>query len=196
MANVGLGEKNVDLLLIQYRAERKRLMFQLEVVRRTIGELEALRTKAVETVAEPKQKRGPGRPRKQVSEGEHKPLRTRKKGRKRGRRKGSKTGGYRLTDWDQLVLDTIKKNGLLPKETILEHAHTWAMTNAKKMPPDEIAVKITRSLQKLSGTRGMLGKHRTGLRRGYHYGLKDWFFASTGALRRQHLDKLVIAPKD
>jgi hypothetical protein len=53
-------------------------------------------------------------------------------------------------------------------------------------------VKLTRVLQKLSGKRGVLGAHRSGLRRGYHYGLKDWFFASSGALRKQHYDKLVL----
>ena len=60
------------------------------------------------------------------------------------------------------------------------------------MSAPEVEVKITRVLQKLSGKRGELGTHRTGLRRGYHYGLKEWFFASSGLLRRSYLDKLVI----
>ena len=68
----------------------------------------------------------------------------------------------------------------------------WAKKNEPLMQEDEIDVKLTRVLQKLSGKRGVLGTHRSGLRRGYHYGLKDWFFASSGALRKQHYDKLVL----
>ena len=38
----------------------------------------------------------------------------------------------------------------------------------------------------------MLGPYHSGLRRGNHYGLKEWFFNSSGKLRSQHLDRLVL----
>ncbi len=201
MANERLGAKNAELLLHQYRAERKRLIFQLDLVRETIDRLKAISAKEVESKDDTKLKpsgrrakmsptvegkRGPGRPRK-VSNG--------KDVKSGSRKKRVRTGGYRLSAWDDMVIATITKEGMLPKETIVERAKTWAKTNAKKMTADQVEVKVTRVLQKLSGPRAILGTHHTGLRRGYHYGLKEWFFTSTGALRKQHLDKLVLDSK-
>lgn len=191
MATERLGEKNIDLLLNQYRSERKRLMFQLNKVREAIGELKTLRAKAAKATPETAVKRGPGRPPK-VQDGKEGSA---KVVRKRGRKKKARAGGYRLSPWDLMVVEAIKKEGLLPKEVIMERARAWAKTHAKRMTIDEISVKVTRVLQKLSGPRAVLGTHRTGLRRGYHYGLKEWFFASSGALRKQYLDKLVLEPK-
>jgi hypothetical protein len=92
-----------------------------------------------------------------------------------------------------MVLESITKAGqLLPKEAIMTAALAWAKKNAPEMTPEDVEAKITRVLQKLSGRRGQLGTHRSGLRRGYHYGLKDWFFTSSGLLRKQHYDKLVL----
>src|SRR5690606_6684549 len=77
------------------------------------------------------------------------------------------------------------------KADLLAVALKWAKKNEPNMTEEEVSVKLTRVLQKLSGKRGVLGTYRSGLRRGYHYGLKQWFYSSTGALRRTHLDKLV-----
>jgi hypothetical protein len=133
-------------------------------------------------------KRGPGRPGK--AEG-GKATRRRKPGRRKKRT--IKDGGYRLSEWDDMVVNAITKAGrLLTKEELRAQAMVWAKKNEPLMKEDEIDVKLTRVLQKLSGKRGVLGTHRTGLRRGYHYGLKDWFFASSGSLRKQHYDKLVL----
>lgn len=183
-----LSEKDVEQLLIQYRSERRRLMFQLENIRAAIADLKALRgdnTKEEATEAVPK--RGPGRPRKAESAKV-------KRGRKPGRPKKRRVdGGYRLSPWDNVVLDTIRnKQMLLPKEDLMKALMAWAKKNEPSMAEKEVEDKLTRVLQKLSGKRGMLGTHRTGLRRGYHYGLKEWFFASSGKLRQQHLDKLVL----
>ena len=75
----------------------------------------------------------------------------------------------------------------------MAHALKWAAKAEPKMKPDEVEAKVTRTLQKLSGKRGELGTHRTGLRRGYHYGIKDWFFATSGKLKKACFDKLVPA---
>ncbi|MBX2972951.1 MAG: hypothetical protein KF797_07605 [Flavobacteriales bacterium] len=190
MANERLGTKNIELPLSQYRAERKRLIFQLDRVRETIARLKATQAKETKAAPEEGEKRKAGRPRKADGAAPAK-----RAGRKRGRKKRTVTVGYRLSPWDDMVIAAITKEGLLPKETIVERAKSWAKTNAKKMTAPEVEVKVTRVLQKLSGKRGVLGTHRTGLRRGYHYGLKEWFFASTGALRKQHLDKLVLESK-
>jgi hypothetical protein len=189
MAIKRLSEKDIDELLLQYRSERRRLSYQLDTIREAIGELKALREgKQGPSNGEAPVKRGPGRPRKNPAD--HVAPR-----KKPGRRKKRviKDGGYRLSNWDQMVVDAIEKRAqLLPKSEILKAATTWARKNEPGMSPEEVEAKITRVLQKLSGKRGVLGAHRSGLRRGYHYGIKDWFFSSSGLLRKQHYDKLVL----
>lgn len=202
MANERLGTKNIEQLLNQYRSERKRLIFQLGRVRDTITHLKSIRTK--EAKAEPQilVKRGPGRPRKDASlelpkRGPGRPRKNLESGYapvRRGRKR-RRTGGYRLSPWDQIVIETIKKEGLLPKQIILERVRAWVKEQGMRMSAPDIEVKVTRVLQKLSGSRGLLGTHRSGQQRGYHYGLKDWFFASSGALRKQHLSKMVMLPE-
>jgi len=187
MAKRRLNPKDLDHLLDHYRAERTRLNFQLEKVRAAIKDL---RDQVGETSAEDGEapvKRGPGRPRKNAAA---KPTRRRKPGR---RKKRQVKDGYRLSDWDNAVIGMIEKaNRLLPKEDLLRGIITWAKKNAPKMKQAEVEAKLTRVLQKLSGKRGKLGTYQSGLRRGYHYGVKDWFFASSGKLRKTHLDKLVL----
>lgn len=183
MANQRLGTKNIELLLNQYRSERKRLIFQLGKVRETITQLKSIRSKEAKVEPVDIPKRGPGRPRKIPLDGA---VPARRSGKRR------RSGGYRLSDWDNVVIDAITKEGLLPKQVILERVRSWVKQQGMRMSAADVEVKVTRVLQKLSGTRGLLGTHRTGLQRGYHYGLKEWFFTSSGALRKQHLDKLVM----
>ena len=121
-------------------------------------------------MVEKKSKRGPGRPPKRVL-----PPRP-------------------LNEWDRMVMDAIKSKGkLLTKEDLLKTAITWASSHEPKMKKGEVEAFLTRTLQKLSGKKNLLGTHHSGLRRGYHYGLIDWFFRSSGKLRRQHLDKLDLS---
>jgi hypothetical protein len=188
MAKRRLNEKDIKELLTQYRSERRRLIFQLDRVREAIAGLKGQLGENDGEDDEAPVKRGPGRPRKNPEEKAKRP-------KKAGRRKKRtiKNGGYRLSDWDQMVVGAITKaDRLLPKEDLKLQAMAWARKNEPLMTEPEIEVKLTRVLQKLSGKRGLLGTHRSGLRRGYHYGLKDWFFSSSGALRKQHYDKLVL----
>ena len=75
---------------------------------------------------------------------------------------------------------------------MLANLKKWAAKNERSVPASEVEARLTRVLQKLSGKRGVLGTHRTGLQRGYHYGMKEWFFNTSGRLRRQHLERLVL----
>lgn len=184
-----MNEKDIDQLLAQYRAERRRLNYQLGQVREAIAKLQGSRKSTDEDGDEETPKR---RGRKTSAE----PAKRRYR-RKPGRRKKREVkGGYRLNPWDERVLGLITKtNKLQPKQNLLAHVTAWAKKTEPKLKGAAIEAKLTRTLQKLSGKRGVLGTHRSGLRRGYHYGLKDWFFASTGKLRSSHLDKLVIEDK-
>ncbi len=190
MASKKLNEKEIAQLLTQYRSERRRLLFQLERVRSAMRDLKAgLESGTVPTSGEEPVKRGPGRPKGSTNVKAAAPKK------KPGRRKKRTItgGGYRLNEWDQVVMDAIdKQNMLLPKEDLQLAAMEFAKTNSPEMSEEEVQAKLTRVLQKLSGKRGVLGTHRSGLRRGYHYGLKDWFFESSGLLRKQHYDKLVL----
>ncbi|HEY0978321.1 MAG TPA: hypothetical protein VGE21_12690 [Flavobacteriales bacterium] len=193
MAKKRLNEKDTDQLLAHYRAERRRLSFQLDLVRSAILDLKkgqangARAASAAATGGEPT-KRGPGRPRKipAVTKSKRGPGRPPKRERKE----------RELNPWDNMVLDTIRnRKRLLPKEDLLKQATVWAKTNQPKVKGAEVEAFLTRTLQKLSGRKKLLGTHHSGLRRGYHYGLKEWFFNSSGKLRRQHFDKLVLDEK-
>ncbi|MBX2979056.1 MAG: hypothetical protein KF905_07165 [Flavobacteriales bacterium] len=188
MANKRLNAKDVDRLLADYRSERRRLNYQLDLVRKAIVDLKAVRGERSSEEPEDRPKRGPGRPRKDPNA----PVAPKKRA---GRRKKRvvENGGYRLSDWDNMIIAAINKAGrLLTKEELYKASLTWAKKNEPEMSEEDVMAKLSRVLQKLSGKRGMLGTHRTGLMRGYHYGVKEWFFASSGALRKQHYDKLVI----
>jgi hypothetical protein len=199
MAKKRLGEKDIDQLLLHYRSERRRLMFQLDQVRVALKDLKRAETNLPKATAKPSgkatrkasatvgaKKRGPGRPRKSEAA-------PKKAKRGPGRPPKRVRPERELNAWDGMVLASIKSSGkLMPKEEILEHAVKWAATHEPSMKKPELEQYVTRTLQKLSSKKGLLGTHHTGLRRGYHYGLKDWFFNSSGKLRRQHYDKLVL----
>lgn len=193
MAKKRLSEKDIDQLLSHYRAERRRLNFQLGLVRSTIADLKKDKATAPVPSTSSKPivggvvKRGPGRPRKtEAAKTPGKPGRPKKRVRKE----------RALNEWDNVILDAINSTGrLLPKEELLEHATAWASKNAPALSAAEVEAFLTRALQKLSGKKKLLGTHHSGLRRGYHYGMKDWFFQSSGKLRKQHYDRLVLKPE-
>jgi len=186
MAIRKLSPKDAEQLLAQYRSERRRLNFQLDKVRAAITELKASITPGEPEVGVAPVKRGPGRPRKDPSQ-----LVSAKQKSGRRKKREIKDGGYRLSPWDDLVIDTITKaDQLITKGRLLKAALAWASTNEPNMTPKDVEDKLTRVLQKLSGKRQILGTHRTGMIRGYHYGIMNWFFASSGKLRKQHFERI------
>ncbi len=197
MAKKRMNQNDLEHLLGHYRSERRRLNFQLGLVRNALKDLR--KTKASMPKAPPKPnvivlpdgtvKRRPGRPRK----GE---VVMKKPKRGPGRPPKRVRPTRALNAWDTMVINSIKTTGrLLPKEEILKQAISWAGANEPAMKKPEVEIFVTRTLQKLSGKKKMLGTHHTGLRRGHHYGLKEWFFNSSGKLRRQHFDRLVLDDK-
>jgi hypothetical protein len=192
MAKKRLNEKDIDQLLTHYRSERRRLGFQLELIRSTILDLKREKENTPKAAikraaADGMPKRRPGRPRK--SEGAT--TTPKKPGRPKKRERKERA----LNPWDTMVLDAIRSTGrLLPKEELLQHAVKWAAKHEPSLTAEEVEAFLTRTLQKLSGKKKLLGTHHSGLRRGYHYGLRDWFFQSSGKLRKQHYDRLVLTP--
>lgn len=197
MARKRLSEKEIGLLLGQRRSERRVLMFQLDDVRRSIGELKQLlksANRASDKKGDPNAvpvKRGPGRPRK-YPPGEAPALKRRYR-RKPGRKASRKGKTYRPSEWDQAVLNAIaSKKMLMTKSELLAEIRKWAAKNKTGMKPVEVETHLTRTLQKLSTDQRELGTYHSGLIRGNHYGLKQWFFSTTKKLRPQHLDKLDV----
>lgn len=187
MAKKRLNSKELDQLLSTFRSKRRVLLFELEQVRTTIIDLKKRKTAAEKPAvgaAADAPKRGPGRPRKNAAE---------KPKRGPGRPPKRKREPQPLNTWDNAVLDAIRTSKrLLPKEELLKRVSVWAKTAEPRMKAADVELHLTRTLQKLSGRKKLLGTYRSGLRRGYHYGLLDWFFKSSGKLRSQHLDKLVL----
>lgn len=196
MAKRRLSEKNIDQLLLHYRNERRRLSYQLDMIKAAIADLKQQKGEATEEAetahadahAIPVVRRGPGRPRKN-------PVEAKAPG-KPGRPKKRERKERPLNEWDSAVIGAIQSKGkLMPKEELLKYVTTWAAKHKPELSPAEVEAFLTRTLQKLSGKKKMLGTHHSGLRRGYHYGLRDWFFQSSGKLRKQHFDKLELKPK-
>ena len=92
-----------------------------------------------------------------------------------------------------IVAAVTGSNRLLTKQELLAHSIAWAKKNEPKTNKAGVEVKLTRTLQKLSGRRAVLGKHRSGKLKGLHYGIMDWFFH--GKLRQEHKNKLVLSKK-
>ncbi len=177
-----MNNDDLELLLKTYFGERRRLLFQLARVRDAISELK--RRRALKPSKADAPKRGPGRPRKQpAADGAARPA-----GGKRKRT--TKNGGYRLNAWDLMVQEVITRSGLMVREDLQPIALEWAKRHDPKRKAAAVDLKLTQTLQKLSGKRGVLGKYRSGQRRGYHYGLKEWFFNTTGEPRPPYRDQL------
>ena len=102
----------------------------------------------------------------------------------------------------EVVVDPVKRGPGRPRKDPSQLASAKQKTGRKKreikdggyrlpdLTPKDVEDKLTRVLQKLSGKRQILGTHRTGMIRGYHYGIMDWFFASSGKLRKQHFERI------
>jgi len=193
MARERLKKEELDRLLGELFGERRLLMYKLDRVRKAISELKTLRASKALIEAAPADgeapKRGPGRP---PGSGNAKPKgRRRKPGR---RKKRTVVGGYRLNTWDNMIVAAVTgANRLLTKQELLAHSIAWAKKNEPKTNKAAVEVKLTRTLQKLSGRRAVLGKHRSGKQKGLHYGIMDWFFH--GKLRQEHKDKVVVGKK-
>ena len=189
MARERLKKEELDRLLGDLFGERRLLMYKLGRVRDAIAELKKLRASKEATddgSGAETPKRGPGRPPGSGAGAK------RKYRRKPGRKKKRKvTGGYRLNQWDNMVAGAVKgADSLLTKQDLLTISKAWAKREFPKMKGDEVDLRLTRTLQKLSGKRAVLGQHRSGKMRGVHYGLSDWFFH--GKLRQEHKGKVAL----
>lgn len=110
---------------------------------------------------------------------------------KPGPKKGSKrpekdAKGYRLSDWDQFVLDTLaQEDRLLSKAELDQHAEKWVAESGKEVSAEDRYNKIARVLHKLANRHERIKKFNTP-GRGYSYALPEWFFTSSGELKTKY----------
>lgn len=105
---------------------------------------------------------------------------------KRGRKPNQKLGGYRLSDWDQMIVDGIKDAGkALIKTELLDLAAKKNAAENLKMDEQAINVKISQSLHKLANRRDDLVKVAFP-GRGFAYALAEWKTAK-GDLPKKYL---------
>lgn len=105
---------------------------------------------------------------------------------KRGRKPNQKVGGYRLSEWDNLIINGIKSaDRALIKSELLELA--FAKNNAEKLGMDEqeLNVKISQSLHKLANRRDDLVKVSFP-GRGFAYAIPSWM-TNKGELPRKYM---------
>jgi uncharacterized coiled-coil protein SlyX len=182
MARITLTLNEIDDLITAYKSSLKKLRFQMDHTTQTLRDLQEMRElKKEKMTPQPKEK-------KAAVEGEEKVKPAKKTpGRKPGRKKKSvRSQGYRLSDWDNSIIETIRANDkpMTSGDLVVAIMEKEAAEGAN---PDEKLTKgkVARSLQKLANKRGTLRKHPT-RGKGFAYGLGEWFFAKTGKLKKAY----------
>jgi hypothetical protein len=96
------------------------------------------------------------------------------KEKKTGTPSGEKKPGYRLSQWDTFLLDTLADAGTtLINSELNERAQAYARNNGMDMSASDISGKLSRSIHKLANRRGVLVKMKYP-GKGYAYALLDW----------------------
>ncbi|GAA4823247.1 hypothetical protein [Algivirga pacifica] len=97
----------------------------------------------------------------------------------------SEEDGYRLSEWDYLLLKTLKdENRLLLNHDFIDAAREYTESKGKKMTEEQLKGKVVRSLNKLVNKREYILKHNY-KGKGYCYGLSIWFFKKSGKLKKE-----------
>lgn len=180
MPRISLSNNEIDELVNSYKSSLKKMRFQIAQVTETINQLQALKQERIEV------KEAKALEKEQAVKVKATRKKVAKKKTPKKRKKRATTGGYRLSEWDQFLIDTIKENNLPMSTSELQEAATRMVTEKKLgMTEEDIKGKIARSLQKLANRRNDLGK-APGRGKGYVYGLSDWFFARSGRLKKAY----------
>ena len=94
---------------------------------------------------------------------------------KRGRKPTKKAPrNYKLSAWDNFILKTLEERKLaLIKSEFVEAAKTATDLITPEMTPEQIEVKVTQTLHKLSNNKKLVKKVKY-YGKGYAYALKEW----------------------
>lgn len=117
-----------------------------------------------------------------------KPPSVRKASGKKKRKRVVKTDGYRLSEWDNFIMNALDNQGIILRNADLyELAKDWDVAKKEKLSNTEIRGKLSRSIHKLANKRGYIYKVKFP-GRGNAYALPDWF-TSNGKLKKMHVSE-------
>jgi hypothetical protein len=217
MPRISLTAQEIDELISSYISARSKLQYQISTINQTIEGLKEQKKSAplmrkvrkqfgkdekpliqdsglTDVPAEaadakaPRSSIVPGK----IKKKEAQPPRIKKAAKPGKRVRRIKSEGYRLSDWDQFILNAIseKKRPLVNSE-LFEACRIRSEKENLNLDESQLQGKIARSLHKLSNKRKTL--HKLDIPgRGYAYGLGEWFFAKSGKLKKVYLKGLQI----
>lgn len=185
-------DQEVKDLISFYKSELKKLQFRIGEIKEVLEKLQGKVKDEEEGVAEdavekPAKASRKARTPKAAKEPRAPKEPAKKKGRpkKRGRKK--KRAPYKLNQYDTFVLEHLaKEDRLLSRKDIENGLREFLISQGEDASEDQIGTKVTRILQKLGTKRGSIKKFAIS-GRGYGYGLEDWFFGTTGKLKRKYI---------
>ena len=100
----------------------------------------------------------------------------------------SQGAGYKLSDWDQFIIDDLKKaKVVLTKNQLCEDAKKWSDSKKKGLSQDQVYTKVSNVLHKLTNKKSLVNRFSNDKIKNA-YGLSDWFTAS-GNLKNSNLPK-------
>ena len=192
LENLSLTEKEVADLINQYRSEIRKLEYQLEKAKDAVSELTdrsgiEISKASIQTTPTTKKRRG--RPPKQKTRGSSNGTATAKAPKKRRGRppksetkakakttktKKSRSEGYRLSEWDNFIINELKKaKRVMINAEFLKKAMSKSKREKLGLTETDIKGKLNRSIHKLANKREEIVKvSYPG--KGFAYGLKTW----------------------
>jgi hypothetical protein len=213
MKKTQLSSSEIQDLIGKYKSERKKLEFQISEVDYTISQLESTiksvaglekaailktkkrkSTKVVIAKAATGKKRG--RPAKKTEVAKKAPLtkkalktkKSAKAAKKAVEKKATKSKikkGYKLSNWDLLVVNSLKDSGKVRiTQEIIDYVGAKMKESGKNVSEVEVKNKVIRSLQKLANRRGEL-KKASFAGKGFAYALPEWM-NDKGKLNQDH----------
>jgi hypothetical protein len=185
MAKSTLTIAEIDDLLSVYRSSLKKMRFEMAQLSETITALQEMKKGRQEAAEAKIAAKAEAKAEAKAAKTKRKPGRPPTKKAKRGR-KPRKTKGYRLSDWDNFLVELIRENQKpMTSAELVDTATAKAAEKKIDVDPTQIKGKVARSLQKLANKREVLGK-ASSRGKGYVYGVSEWFFARSGRLKKAY----------
>ncbi len=95
-------------------------------------------------------------------------------------------GGYRLSDWDNVLLQALQKAGKPIKKNDIDGVFkSNPIVTREKLNDDMLYSKVSRVIHKLANKRGLIRKEDSE-GKGFAYALTTWYDDKTGKLKPEH----------
>ena len=205
MSTTQLSSLEIQDLINRYSSELKKLNFQVIEVQSTIQDLTALLNAVQKQESKVLSKRGRkprtttgklqapqstvikskrGRKPKSSASVTSPETSTRKSKAISGKETGQK--GYKLSAWDEAVIESLRENGkAMITSELVEATGKKAASLGLSQNAEEVKLKVVRSLQKLVNRRGDLRKVKF-KGKGFAYAVPDWL-SEKGRLLKEHI---------